>query len=477
MENIIKDTLISYTGRINRIKTNAPSQYSDRKHQYLADETRMYSELYDRFSSDYVEAWVQGLQTGKLGAQQAEIGDEAYQDEYGFVHLPENGDGINDLSMYGFTKVHIRLSDAVTGTSAIGTVFDNYKTIEIAERQYTYIRRGAKIITMGNTWLVINPDNMSGVQGHAIIERCDNTWNYLDYYGNIQHEPVCVDRLDMRGVDPDAQRSTMINTGYYAIKMQDNEQTRQLGNNSRLYIGNNCFRIAGYAEISREFTYEEDTIGMVIFRAMLEEPNLAIDDVEHFVAGARTFAWDISISGEPMVMVGETVDFTASSVRTAEEHTEAVEPSEKHPITYIWETSNADIASVTSTGSVTGVSEGSATITCYLSQNPSQRQDFNIEVQGDMTAPHIAFTTTIPSRLGLHQEAVISAKYYENGAPVAAASFHWGFAGADTDSYSITYNDIDTITVKCWSGSVYPLEITVSYEGQSASASIELEGI
>lgn len=477
MENIIKDTLISYTGRINRYKTNAPSQYKDRKHQYLADETRIYSELYDRFSSDYVEAWVQGLQTGEFNVQQAEIGDEAYQDNQGYVHLPDDGDGVNDLSLYGFTKVHLRLADVVTGTSAIGTVYDNYKMVEIAERQYTYIRRGAKIITMGNTWLAINPDNMSGIQGHAVIERCDNTWNYLDFYGNVQHEPVCVDRLDMRGVDPDSQRSTMINTGYYAIKLQDNEQTRQLGNNSRLYVGRNCFRIAGYAEISREFTYEEDTVNMVIFRAMLEEPNLAIDDMENFVAGAKTFAWDISISGEPMLMVGQTVDFAASSVRTSEEHTEAVDPSEKHPLTYIWETSDAEIASVTPTGSVAGISEGTATITCYLAQNPSQRQEFNIEVQGDMTAPHLAFTTTIPERLGLYQSAVISAKYYENGAAIPTASFQWSFAGADKESYTVEYDDIDTAIVKCWSGSVYPLEITVSYEGQSISTSIDLEGI
>lgn len=444
MDNIIKDTLISYTGRINRYKTNAPSQYKDRKYQYLADETRIYSELYDRFSSDYVEAEVQGLK---------------------------------EDDPYGYTKVHIRLADAVTGTSAIGTVYDNYKMVEIAERQYNYIRRGAKINAMGNTWLAINPDNMSGIQGHAIIERCDNTWNYFDFYGNVQHEPVCVDRLDMRGVDPDSQRSTMINTGYYAIKLQDNEQTRQLGNNSRLYVGRNCFRIAGYAEISREFTYEEDTVNMVIFRAMLEEPNLAIDDLDNYVAGGKTFAWNISVGNSPMVMVGETAKLTASSVRTSEEHTETVESTEEHPVGYIWASSDDGIVTAAPDGTVTGVSEGSATITCSLEQNPTHSVSFNIEVQGDMTAPHLAFTTTIPERLGLYQEAVISAKYYENGTAAPTASFQWAFAGADKESYTVEYEDIDTVRVKCWSGSVYPLEITVSYEGKSVTASIELEGI
>lgn len=477
MENIIKDTLISYTGRINRYKTNAPSQYKDRKHQYLADETRIYSELYDRFSSDYVEAWVQGLETGDLTGSTVKEEKLVWQDTSGFVHLLSELNATKAESLYGFKKVHIRLADAVTGTSAIGTVYDNYKTIEIAERQYTYIRRGAKIITMGNTWLAINPDNMSGVQGHAIIERCDNTWNHLDYYGNVVYEPVCVDRLDMRGVDPDSQRSTMINTGYYNIKCQNNEQTRQLGNNSRLYVGNVCFRIAGYAEISREFTEEKDSTGMLIFRAMLEEPNSAIDDLDEFVAGGKTFSWDISVGGQSMVMVGETAQLTASSVRTSEEHTEAVESTENHPIGYIWESSDPSIVTVDTSGLLTGVSEGNATITCYLAQNPSQSVSYDIEVQGDMTAPHLAFTTTIPKRLGLYQTAVISAKYYENGTAVPTASFQWSFTGADKESYTVEYIDIDTATVKCWSGSVYPLTVTVSCEGQSTTASIDLEGI
>lgn len=447
MSNIndtIKETLISYSGRINRYKTNAPKQYADRQHQYYADETRLFAEQYDRFSSDYVEALVQGLQEG---------------------------------DPYGYTKVHIRLANMITGASALVTVYDNYKTIEIAERQYTYIRRGAKIKTMGNTWLAINPNNMSGVQGHAVIERCDQTWNHLDYYGNVLSEPVCVDRLDMRGVDPDAQRATMINTGYYAIKLQYNDQTTQLGNNSRLILGDSAYLIAGYAEISREFTEEQDTVNMMIFRAMAEEPNFVIDDMENRVAGGKTFSWDISVSGEPMVMVGESIKLSATSIRTAEERTLTVESTEEHPISYIWTSSDDEIVSVTSAGVVTGLSEGSATITCALEQNPSKRTEFSIEVQGDMTAPHLAFTTTIPESLKAYHTAYISAEYYENGEAVSDAELEWNCTGADHDSYEALRVDNNTIMVKCWSGSVNPLEISVTYAGKAINGTIQLEGI
>lgn len=453
MKDIIKDTLISYSGRINSYKTNAPSQYKSRKHQYFADVTRMFEEEYDRFSSDYVEAKAQGL-------------------------IPEDP--------YYYTNIHLRFANVVTGTSAIGTVYDDYKMVEISEKQYNYIRRGAKVITMGNVWLAINPDNMSGMSGKTVLQRCDNTWNHLDFYGNIKHEPVCVDRLDMRGVDPDSQRSTMINTGYYNIKVQMNDQTRQLDNNSRLYIGNVCYRIAGYAEVSREFTYEKDTVGMMVFRAMLEEPNLAIDDLNEYIAGGKTFLWDISISGDSMVTVNGSTQYTATSVRTAEEHQKVVENSAEHQISYLWESSDESVATVDAFGIVHGISEGEAIITCYLEQNPDVFMTRSITVAGEETESHVSFTSTVPSVLRMFDTAVVTAVFVkvttdESGNTVISTEetdepVNFTFDGADEGSYTVE-TDGNTVTIKCWSGSIQPLHITAESNGYTAAAYIELEGI
>lgn len=452
MKDIIKDTLITYSGRVNNYKNNAPAQYKDRKRQYFADETRLFAEEYDKYSSDYVEAKVQGL---------------------------------NPADPFGYTKVRIRFANVVTGTSAVGTVYDDYKMIEIADRRYNYIRRGSKVVSMGNVWLAINPDNMSGINGKTVIQRCDNTWNHLDFYGNIKQEPVCVDRLDMRGVDPDSQRSTMINTGYYNIKVQVNDQTRQLDNNSRLYVGNVCYRIAGYAEVSREFTYEKGTTGLMIFRAMLEEPNLAIDDLDEFVAGGKTFSWDITISGDSMVTVNGTTQYTASSVRTSEEHSEVVENSAKHQISYLWESSNEDVATVDAFGVVKGISEGEALITCYLEQNQDIFMTHQITVAGEQTESHVSFASTVPTSLKMFEETSITAVFTrvdtdESGNTVISSETDdivtFIFDGADKDAYTVSI-DGNTATIKCWSGSIQPLKISATHNGFSTSAEIMLEGI
>lgn len=442
MKNIIKDTLISYSGRINKYKTNTPKQYADRKHQYYADETRLFSEQYDRFSSDYVVAFVQGLKEGDL---------------------------------YGYTRVHLRLANMITGASALITVYDNYKTIEIAEKEYTYIRRGAKIKTMGSTWLAINPDNMSGTGGHTVIERCDQTWNHLDYYGNILSEPVCVDRLDMRGVDPDAQRATMINTGYYAIKVQYNKETAQLDNNSRLFLGNSCYLIAGYAEISREFTDEQDSINMMVFRAMAEEPNSVIDDLENRVAGGKTFNWEIRLSGTPTMAVGETARITPTSIRTAEENTSVVEDTDEHPINYLWESSDESIVDVDANGYVTAVSEGTAEITCTLEQNPNIKAVFSVTAAGISTEPHVSFLSTVPEKLRLYESIQLTATYYENG-QATNETVEYVLTGADEQAYEADVEG-NNITIKCWSGSVLPLRITAKHGEYTATTEIYLEGI
>ena len=429
--------------RIGSIKTNAPSQFADRQYQYYADENRWFTEKMARYSSDYVEAEIQGLDVSKP---------------------------------FEYTKVHIRLANIIRAASAISFTYDNYKMIEIAERQYTYIRKGAKVKTMGNVWLVVNPDNMSGVQGKSVIQRCDAVWNHFDFYGNVVSEPFCIDRLDMRGVDPDAQRATMINTGYYQFRMQYNENTAQLGNNSRMLIDNNGFHIAGYADINREYTFEQDSINMIVFRAMYEEPNLAIDDFEHSVAGGKTFYWEIRLAGTPAMQAGEEYQLIPTSIRTAEEHTAEVSSTEEHPISYLWESSDENVATVDDAGFVTGVSEGTATITCKLAQNPEKEAQYTVNVMGDASEPHVSFRSNAPERLRLFESFRTSAHYYENGEPVPEATVTYTFSGADKDAYTAEVEG-NAVNIKCWGGSVKPLKVTAAYDGYEKSFEVWLEGI
>lgn len=442
LDKILQSTKLTGSSSVS-LKQYVPAQYSERQKQYFNTETRLFNEYYAKYSTDYIEVQAQGL---------------------------------NPAEPFEYTTVHMRFSDIVRSSSAISYEFDNYKVVDIAEREYTYLRIGAKIIAMGSTWLVINPDNMGNVLGKAIIQRCDAVWHYHDYYGNVCAEPMCFDRRLAKANDTDAQRATMITKGYFDAKVQYNDATRQLFTNSRLILGTSAYRITGFSDFIQEFTEDIDSVNLLMFDVRYEEPNDAIDDMVNRIAGGKTFVWDINVSGDPTIMAGGTTQLTATSIRTAEEKTETVVSTSEHPIYYLWESSDESVATVDNEGLVTAVAEGEATITCTLVQNQSKSETFNITVAGSETEPHISFTSTIPEKLGMFKTLTISAEYYENGTAVTDAEIVYSFGGADRDAYTSEVSG-KTVTVKCWGGSVKPLIIEAQCNGHSKSVSIYLEGI
>ena len=442
LDKIMKNTRLIGNASFS-LKQYVPAQYSERKKQYFATETRLYNEQMAQYATDYIEVMAQGL---------------------------------NPAEPFEYTKVHMRFSDIVRSSSAISYEFDNYKMVDIAEKQYQYLRIGAKIIGMGSTWLVINPDNMGNVLGKAIIQRCDAVWHYLDYYGNVCAEPMCFDRRLAKANDSDAQRATMITKGYFDAKVQYNEATKQLFTNSRIILGTSAYRITGYSDFIQEFTEDINSVNLLQFDVRYEEPNGVIDDMVNRVAGGLTFKWNIAVSGTPSLRVGDSAQLTATSIRTAEEKTETVTSTEEHPIYYLWESSDESVATVDTDGEVTAIGEGEAKITCTLAQNQNKSAEYTISVAGSSLDPHVDFTSTVPEKLRLFEEVTNTAGYYENGQEVDGAEVEWLFSGAEKSAYSATVNG-NSVTVKCWGGSVKPLTIAAIYDNYPKKCSIQLEGI
>lgn len=421
-----------------------PHQYNDRQYEYLNSESKTFIQEYAKYASDYVEAEVQGL---------------------------------NPEEPFEYTKVHLRFANIVKPSGAMSTNFDNYKNILMRERQYGYIRRGAKIKAMGSTWLVINPQNASD-GGTAVIQRCDAVWNYLDYYGNVCAEPMCIDNLLKRANTPDSQRSTMITKGYFNAIVQYNEATKQLFENSRMILGSSAYILTGFSDFLREWTDVEESVNLMEFSLRYEEPNDAIDDMVNHVAGGKTFAWYIAVGGESTITVGEETELNASSTRTSGAETKTVVSTDEHPIDYIWESSDEDIAEVDAFGNVTAISEGDVTITCTLAQNEDIQQEFRMTIASVDTEPHVAFTSTYPDSISYNRSLALNAVYYENG-EATEETVEWSIAGADEESYTFEVDSDypNRAVLTCWGGSVTPAIITASYGDYSVSHTIYLEGI
>lgn len=431
----LKNTAVINGFALNPIKTNNPAQYANRQRQYFDPETRAFTARMARYSSDFVEAQVQGL------------------------------DG--DPSSWGTYR--LRFADVVKPSSAIQRHFDDYKMVLFESPKIEYIQPGTKIVTMGSTWLAVNPVNASGASGSGLVRRCNAVWNHLDYYGNVVSEPIIVENFRANANDSDTQQSMYITKGYFNVICQYNDYTRQIDTNTRLILGTAAYRVTGYADFETEFTGDYGSLRLLYFTIRYDEPNHAIDDMASHVAGGKTFSWDIFVGGPTTMSVGRTIQFTASSER----NDAAVESTEENPIDYAWESSDESVLTVDGQGYVTAVAEGEAFITASLVQNPNVMSEIGVTVTE--TQDGVEFTTAPPTTLSYAESATLTAAYYEDGEETTE-KIVWALAGADNNAYTVSVSG-NSAVLTCFGYSDTPLTITASYGDYSASADVALIGI
>lgn len=423
LSNKILQNAALASGYISPIKTNNPTQYADRQHQYFDAETRLFINAKAKYSSDFVEAKIQGVKTGSL-------------DEWGIYR--------------------IRIADIVRPTSAIQRRYDDYKQILFESRNIEYLRWGTKIETMGSTWLVINPQNVSGASGQAVIRRCNAVWNHYDFYGNVVSEPIIVENDRASASDSDSQEGMYISKGYFQVSCQANPNTLQIDTNTRMILGTGAYRVTGYADFETEFTGAYDSIRMLFFTIRYEEPNRAIDDMANHVASGKTFSWQVQMLGSNNLRAGSTTQFIADSIRNGEEVTDA----SGYPVSYTWESSDETVATVDLFGNVTAVGEGAAVITATLDQNEDYSASMAVVVTE--TEDGIYFTSTIPDTLKAFESVSVTAAYFEDGEETTRP-LTWAFSGADESTYSAVVSpDGLSATITGYAYSDTPLTILAS---------------
>lgn len=429
---ILSDKIVS-------LGTNAPSTYNgSQMHQYYSYATTRFADKYSEYASDFVTANVQGLNPDNFNEWQTQL---------------------------------IRIADATEPTAATKRTSDDYKYILFKNKNISYIPLGAKVITMGSTWLAVNPTNVSAVQGTALIQKCNATWNYLDYYGNILQEPMIVTNHMANANNYDAQDYMLITRGYFDVIMQKNEFTQQLGNNSRIILGKGGYQITGFSDFIQEFTGDVNSAHLLYFTIRYSEPN-DTDDMTNGIAGGNVFSWDISINGNMTVPVGGSSTLSATSIR----NNVIVATSETYPITYQWESSNENVATVSSEGIVEAVSEGSCEIKVTLEQNPANNTIINFNVVAETTTGYVEWLQEGQNNsLQMGETVTLEAVYYQNGQPTEEQIIYT-FSGANEDAYTANVSG-NIVSLTCWDGAVLPLVITAQCKESVITKTFMLMGL
>lgn len=434
-QRYIKNLIFGNDG--SNVVQNTPEQYNSRQKQYLADRTSRYIAERSYLASDYVQADIQGL-------------------------LPY---------FYDYTTLNIRLADILSPNANATKKVDDYKQVLIPDRAVDYLPIGAKINTMGSTWIVINPSNISSVSANAVIARCNATYNSYDYYGNIIVEPIVVEKYTMSNNDNDNSINLVLMDGYFNITCQLNENTKNLGINKRIILGDKPYHITGFTDFIQEFTGNRNNIHIMSFTARIDEPTES-DDLTMGIAGGKEYVVGAELNGQTDLIAGQATILTADFLINGKK----VESTTEHPLTWEYKSSNESIAKVSSDGRVNTYRQGTAKITAKLVQNPLVVASIDLLITEAVNAPYIAFDGLIHDYVSQYSKETFSATYFENNL-ATNYPLKWSFSGATKRDYIATVSeDGRLITIECLSASEKPLKITATYNGVKASIKVNLVG-
>lgn len=422
------------------IAKNTPKQYATRQKQYMASRSELFENSRAYLASDYFNAEVQGL---------------------------------NPEDFYSWVNTNIRLSDiAKTATATETKKLDDYKEILLPEYHIDYFPIGAKVITAGNTWLCVNPSNISSANATAVVARCNASYNSYDDFGNVITEPIVVEKYSMLGNDNVTPSNLVLMDGYFNITCQINATTRRLHQNSRIMLGNNVYHITGITDFIQEFSGDRNSCHIMKFTVRLEEVTQNDDNVKDFIANGLQYSFEAKIDGANKLNVGQTTQLEAQFV--AQNAGEDIILSEEP--TWEWYSSDENIAIVDEYGSVTAKSDGNAVLRAVLAQNTAISAELELVVENLLITPYVAFIGLIPASISQYGTIDISAAYYENGAETDN-ELTWKFSGADYRDYGYVIGESGKeISLACFGASETPLAITAEYGEYTATISIELEG-
>lgn len=411
-----------------------PTRYGDRQFEYFSNVTHLFREQYLEYASDFFEAEIQNWDRG--------------------------GE---------WETIYIRMADVVRPSAAIQRHFDEYKMVIPRDPSVNYLQPGTKIRAMGSYWLVVNPMNISGGEGSGIVRRCNTVWNHLDWYGNVISEPIVVENLRANASAPDAQTDQRIATGYYNVTCQYNDFTRQVNDNTRIILGSKAYQVTGYGDFDQEFTGDYGSVRLLAFTIRVLTQNDATDDMENHVAGGKAFSLDGLVLGPAQLTVGKYENYSVETRRNGA----VVASSASQPITWVWKSSTPATATITANGTAHGVGIGLAIFSAFLTENPNIVVYKRVNVAAGTKG--VRFASAQRYSLEPYSTCTLEAYYYNDFGMKTADPIAFTLSGADEGSYRATVGS-NSVTVSCFGYSGSPLVITAECNGETATASVELNG-
>lgn len=216
-------------------------------------------------------------------------------------------------------------------------------------------------------WLVFSVDKQYRYKESASMRKCNNSLKWIDENGFLKSYP-CVIEEPMSGTDFSYNKYIVTSTGNITCFVQKNADTSTISINKRFIMNNGSVAKVAYKVRSIDDFFQDTNILILTMNVV---PLMADDDVYNFIANKETYQWSLTINQNDIEQeVGFIGQLSATLLKNGE-----IDSS-----TLVWNSSDDSIVTIDQDGYFELVGLGSATITCYVQDNPILTDTINVNV-------------------------------------------------------------------------------------------------
>jgi len=326
---------------------------------------KYYTPYLDSLSHTPKQDWSDGLQ--------AIVDDQFYNSSDWYTVQEETSFASGE-----YQDIDVRINHVVSTTTGANRG-DDWKRLLFKDLTKS-IRVGAMFLFNDNYWITVNTDSLSSLGSIATVRRCDNTLRWIDASGGRHKVPCVLDYDIQENRDYASGTSKFVNpSGILGVISQLNSETNLIKSSTRFLFGNpsnwTAYRVqgGGINNFHNPTTNDFSTTGILKLTLSTYQKNMAMDDLVNGYASYTDNVYTISLNNQSISgSIGDTYQLSAI----------VYDSGVVVPRTVVWSSNDVLIATVSSSGLLTLVDTGSATITASLDGDVTVYDDCSVSVDG-----------------------------------------------------------------------------------------------
>ena len=364
------------------------------------------------------------------------------------------------------------LIDPTTGDN----IEDDFKKLLFGEIGHS-VDLGKYYYFENNYWVTINVDKIKTLSQTAVVRRCNNMLRWLDETTGALYQIPCALGYPIKENRDysTAGSAIVVPSGMIDCFVQNNTKVQKIKPNQRFLFGNpnmwTAYRVegGGINNFNNQQTIDNTSAGLTRFSLSVDFANSTTDDFTNGIA---------NITDNTYVLTLNQTSITGSATQTVQLLATVTLNGNTVTRSLVWTSSNTAVATVSSSGLVTFISTGSATITCQMLDNSTVTDTCPVTVGASPVDNYQVIISPDSNYVLEGDEKTWTVYLYKNGT-VQSDTFIFTLDANTVTSANYTYTSLgthsfkiknitkfltDTLDVTCTSG-IYSKVLNVSLHG------------